>query len=102
ELQDEIDARGRDIDPDNLSKMKLFPGSSMGLKVGGTLAGVKRFKESDCRRWHARHYGAANMVLSVAGPVVVERVVAAARAAFGELTPGEATMPQPARVREDL
>lgn len=102
ELQDEIDARGRDIDPDNLSKMKLFPGSSMGLKVGGTLAGVKRFKESDCRRWHVRHYGARNMVLSIAGPVVAERVVAAARAAFGELAPGEATMPQPAKVREDL
>ncbi len=44
ELQDEIDARGRDIDPDNLSKMKLFPGSSMGLKVGGTLAGIKLYE----------------------------------------------------------
>lgn len=102
ELQDEIDARGRDIDPDNLSKMKLFPGTSMGLKVGGTLAGIKRFGPDDCRRWHAQHYGAANLVLSVAGPVTVEGIRAAAEAAFGALPGGEARRPSGAVAREDL
>lgn len=102
ELQDEIDARGRDVDPDNLSKMRLFPGTSMGLKVGGTLAGIKRFDADDCRRWHARHYGADNLVLSVAGPVAVEGVRAAAEAAFGGLPRGQARRPEAATPRADL
>ena len=102
ELQDEIDARGRDIDPDNLSKMKLFPGSSMGLKVGGTLAGIKRFDEDDCRRWHGRFYAAANMVLSVAGPITLEAAVTAAQHAFGALPSGTLQEPQAASVRSEL
>ena len=102
ELQDEIDATGRDVDPDNLSKMKLFPGSALGLKVGGTLARVKRFTEGDCRRWHEAHYGAANMVLSVAGPVTTEAVLADAARAFGGLPTGVRREPRPTTVRGDL
>jgi predicted Zn-dependent peptidase len=102
ELQDEIDARGRDIDPDNLSKMRFFPGSSMGLKVGGTLASIKRFDEADCRRWHGEHYVAANMVLSVAGPVTVEAVMEAALESFGALPTGELKAPRAATSRADL
>lgn len=102
ELQDEIDASGRDIDPDNLAKMKLFPGTSMGLKVGGTLAGIKRFGEADCRRWHEGFYGAANMVLSIAGPVQLASVLEAARKAFSELPMGALQGPKPASARSDL
>lgn len=102
ELQDEIDASGRDVDPDNLAKMKLFPGCSLGLKVGGTLARVTRFTEADCRRWHATHYGARNMVLSVAGPVEPDAVIAEAARAFGDLPAGEQQVPKPVSVRGDL
>lgn len=102
ELQDEIDATGRDVDPDNLSKMKLFPGCSLGLKVGGTLARVKRFTAEDCRRWHAAHYGARNMVLSIAGPVALEEVLAEAARAFGGLPEGARQAPKPVSVRADL
>jgi len=102
ELQDEIDASGRDVDPDNLAKMKLFPGSSMGLKVGGTLAGIKRFGAADCRRWHERFYGAANMVLSIAGPVQLDTVLEAAAQAFGQFPTGSSQATRPASVRTDL
>ena len=102
ELQDEIDSSGRDVDPDNLAKMKLFPGTSMGLKVGGTLAGIKRFGEADCRRWYARFYGAANMVLSIAGPIGLEDALASAAKAFGQLPVGELQLAKPASSRGDL
>ncbi len=102
ELQDELDQKGRDIDPDNLSKMSLFSGSSMGQKVGGLLARVQRFDEADCRRWHARHYCARNMVLAVTGPVDPETVQMAATRAFAALSPGELVIPALARVRPDL
>ncbi len=102
ELQDEIDTSGRDIDPDNLAKMKLFPGTSMGLKVGGTLTGIKRFDAADCRRWHEQFYGAANMVLSIAGPVQLESALEAAAQAFGGFPTGELQLPKLASVRTDL
>lgn len=102
ELQDEIDQRGRDVDPDNLSKMKLFPASSLGLKVGGTIATVRRLRADDCRRWHRSHYGARNMVLSIAGPLPRAEVLATAARAFGALPTGEARFPGAARARSDL
>ncbi len=102
ELQDELDQKGRDVDPDNLSKMSLFSGSSMGQKVGGVLARVQRFDEADCRRWHARHYCARNMVLAITGPVDPETVRHAAAEAFATLSEGEIAVPGPARVRSDL
>jgi len=102
ELQDEIDARGKDIDVDNLAKLKLFPNQGLGLKVGGTLARIAKLEPADCRRWYERHYTGANMVLAVTGPVAPERIFVAARELFGERPRGERLTPAPPRPRQDL
>jgi len=88
ELQDELDAKGRDIDIDNLSKSALFGESSLGLKVGGELARVRRFTAEQCRRWHDRFYGAANMVLVVTGPVEADAIAEITNVAFADLPRG--------------
>lgn len=102
ELQDEIDNKGRDIDPDNLSKMTMFAGSSMALKVGGVLARIQRFTAEDCRRWHERFYGAENMVLAISGPITRQIAEDAAREAFAALPRGRAELPSPATLRSNL
>lgn len=98
ELQDELDARGRDIDVDNLAKRHLFGEASIGLKVGGPLARVRQFTAADLRSWFERHYVARNMVLVVSGPVEPAAVRSAAAHTFGGLPSGEPATPAPARL----
>ena len=69
EILDELDARGRDIDPDNLVKQMVFGSHPLGFKIAGTPATLRALDEEAVRLHHARFYGASNMVLSVAGPV---------------------------------
>src|SRR5512141_3449737 len=69
EILDEVDADGRDIDPDNLSKRIAFAGHPLALKIAGTPARVRRLREADIRTHPARFYTGANLVLAVAGPV---------------------------------
>lgn len=104
ELQDEIDHKGRDIDPDNLSKMTMFAGSSMALKVGGVLARIQRFTIEDCRRWHRRFYRADNMALAISGPITLEDAKSAVAQAFSALPagPGGGEVPPPIAVRPNL
>lgn len=102
ELQDELDAKGRDIDVDNLGKEALFGQSSMGMKVGGQLSRVRAFTAAQCRQWHAGMYTAANMVLVVTGPVSPEAVRDAAARAFAGLPRGSRHMPHAAAVQTGL
>lgn len=74
EILDEVDARGRDIDPDNLVKRLAFGSHPLGFKIAGTAATVRALDEAAVRRHHARFYGASNLVLSVAGPIRPEEV----------------------------
>jgi predicted Zn-dependent peptidase len=69
EILDEVDADGRDIDPDNLSKRIAYAGHPLGFKIAGTAATVRAIGEADVRAHHARHYTGVNLVLAVAGPV---------------------------------
>lgn len=93
ELRDEVDETGRDVDIHNVARMRLFDGCSLGFKVGGTRRVVEKLDRDACVDWHARHYVASNMVLSVAGAVDPATVFAAARRALGRLRSGT-----PARV----
>jgi predicted Zn-dependent peptidase len=102
ELQDELDARGRDIDVDNIAKRLLFGESSIGLKVGGPLSRVRQFTVDDLRAWFARHYVALNMVLVVSGPVEPAATRAAAALTFGALPAGGPAAPTPAPVVASL
>ena len=102
ELQDERDENGRDIDVDNVAKLTLMPGCGAGRKVGGDIRRVKRFTPADCERWFRTCYGARNLVLSVAGPLTHEVVVAAAEQSLGSLAAGLTIDTPPLVVRPDL
>jgi predicted Zn-dependent peptidase len=88
EILDEVDADGRDIDPDNLSKRIAFGAHPLGFKIAGTSEIVRRLGRRDVRTHHARFYSAANLVLAVAGPVRPGEVAALAEEHFGALPRG--------------
>ncbi len=97
EILDEVDADGRDIDPDNLSKRIAFGSHPLAFKIAGTPATVRRLGEDDVRAHHARFYTGANLVLAVAGPVRPALVRALAEEHLGALPRGRrsADVPPP-------
>jgi predicted Zn-dependent peptidase len=100
EMLDEVDEKGRDIDVDNLSKMKAWGSHPLSFKIAGTPKTVKGLTLADVRRHFARHYVGGNLVLGVAGPVQHAKVLAQARRSFAKLRRGprveEAPPPAPA------
>jgi predicted Zn-dependent peptidase len=88
EILDEVDADGRDIDPDNLSKRIAFGAHPLGFKIAGTPEIVRRLGEREIRAHHGRYYVGANLVLAVAGPVRPAEVRALAEEHLGALPRG--------------
>ncbi len=88
EILDEVDARGRDIDPDNLLKRLAFGSHPLGFKIAGTPATIRALDVAAVRRHHARLYGGRNLVLAVAGPVRPTEVEDLAERHLGALPPG--------------
>jgi predicted Zn-dependent peptidase len=95
EMLDEVDEEGNDIDLDNLSKMEVFRGHPMGLKIAGTQDSVKRLQRVQLERHLARHYVTGNMVVAVAGPVPPEEVLERIAAAFARVAGGGSTREEP-------
>jgi predicted Zn-dependent peptidase len=96
EILDEVDASGRDIDPDNLSKRIVFGGHPLGFKIAGTARNVRRLAPRDVRLHHSRFYNGANLVLAVAGPVEPRQVAELADRHLGMLPRGQASLDVPA------
>jgi predicted Zn-dependent peptidase len=95
EILDEVDASGRDIDPDNLAKRLVFRRHPLGQKIGGTRTSVRRLRERDFREHHARCYTGANLVVAAAGPIHAHEVEALAAEHFGRFPRGERTLEAP-------
>lgn len=95
EMNDELDAEGRDIDLDNLSKMAVFPGHGLSHKIAGTRRTVKRIARADLVEHHRRMYCAGNVVVACVGRVTRERVLALAAKHFDWLSPGPCTKDVP-------
>jgi predicted Zn-dependent peptidase len=96
EILDEVDASGRDIDPDNLSKRIVFPDHPLGFKIAGTPEIVRRLRPRDVRAHHARFYTGANLVLAVAGAVRPNEVAELAEKHLGRLPRGKLSVDAPA------
>jgi len=88
EILDEVDARGKDVDPDNLMKRLAFGRHPLGFKIAGTQRSIRALREADLRRHHERLYAGANLVLAVAGPVDPAEVEALAARHLGGLPRG--------------
>jgi predicted Zn-dependent peptidase len=96
EILDEVDAAGRDIDPDNISKRIVFGAHPLGFKIAGTAENVRRLAPRDVRAHHARFYTGSNLVLAVAGPVRASEVADLAEEHLGGLPSGSESLDRPA------
>lgn len=96
EILDEVDADGRDIDPDNLTKRIVYGDHPLAFKIAGTADTVRRMRPRDIRAHHERFYTGQNLVLAVAGPVRAAVVEALADRHFGRLPRGTRSVDQPA------
>ena len=74
-----------------------YPGQSFGRTILGPEARVSKFRESDLRGFTAAHYGPDRMILSAAGGVDHDAIVAQAGAIFGALAPVGQRRADPAR-----
>jgi predicted Zn-dependent peptidase len=97
EILEDLDERGRNVNIDDLSRTVAWDGHPLGYAITGPLKNVRRFRESDVRRHFSRFYGAANMVLCVAGPLSHARVVKWAGQAFKQVPGGTRQRPKPPR-----
>jgi predicted Zn-dependent peptidase len=88
EMLDEVDERGRDIDPDNLSKRLLYGDHPLALKIAGTPDTVRGLTLRDVKEHFERAYVAGNMVVCVAGPVRHPQVLDLVARAFKHVPPG--------------
>jgi len=71
----------------------LFEGHPYGRPVNGTPESVNRLTGKDLLRFHRRWYVPNNMAVVVVGDVSEARVLAAARKAFGKLSPAPVSQP---------
>lgn len=95
EILDEVDARGNDVDTDNLLKRVAFGRHPLGFKIAGTRRTVRALRERDLREHHRRHYTGSNLVLAVAGPVSPGEVLELANRHLGEIPRGGVTAVAP-------
>jgi predicted Zn-dependent peptidase len=99
EMLDEVDEEGRDIDLDNLSKMVLFQGHPLALKIAGTAETVRALSAKDVEAHFREHYVTGNLVVCAAGRVRRDEVLALAEEAFQHLPRGPATQEAPPPLR---
>jgi len=96
EILDEVDSRGRDVDPDNLAKRMAFGRHPLGFKIAGTPRTIRSLNEDDIRAHHARFYTGPNVVLAAAGPVSFDEVLDFAHQQFAAIPAGAVSPVSPA------
>jgi predicted Zn-dependent peptidase len=100
ELLEAYDGRGRLIDGSRILRQLCFGRHPLGMPIAGTKATLGRFDRAGLRRFHRRHYVARGMVLTLAGPIDVQRVGRIAARRFASLPSGrELSGPAPAAQR---
>jgi predicted Zn-dependent peptidase len=84
EALEELNQKGEDVTPDNLTARLMWPGHPLAVPTIGTRESIGRIALADLQRHHALYYTPAETVIAVAGPVRSETVLAAVTAAFGD------------------
>jgi predicted Zn-dependent peptidase len=88
ELAELYDDDGVEIDIDNVVFRQLFSGHVLARTIEATPRHVRRVRRISLQAFHRAHYGARHLVISVAGDIDHDDVVAAARRSFGRLPSG--------------
>ncbi|HEY7747025.1 MAG TPA: pitrilysin family protein [Desulfuromonadales bacterium] len=84
EALEDLNERGEEVNPDNLTARLLWPGHPLSLPTIGTRDSIRGLGPEALRRYHTAYYIPENTVLVVAGPVRHEAVTAAAAEHFGD------------------
>jgi len=98
EILEDMDDDGRNVNLDDLSRTVAWAKHPLGYTITGPLRNVRRFTVDEVREHFKRFYGAANMVLCVAGPFKHERVARASGEAFAPVPRGRLARPQAPRM----
>jgi predicted Zn-dependent peptidase len=96
EILDDFDESGQRINIDDVGREHAWPRHPLGFPITGPESNIRRFTQANVRGHFRRFHGARNLVLSVAGPVEHESVLASAERAFGGLPAGQRCVPRPA------
>ena len=94
EILEDLDDRGRNVNVDDQSRKLAWGAHPLGFPITGPMRNVKHFSLGDVRGHFRRFYGAANMVLAVAGPLSAGVVRAQAREAFARVHTGARRRPR--------
>ena len=95
EAMGDLNESGRQINSDNIVASLLYPDHPLGQPTVGNRPAIERLTLRQLQQHHAAYYTPHNAVLTVAGPVAHEKVMAAAKAHFGEWQGGKAPKPKP-------
>ena len=82
EALEDINDRGEETNPSNLSSRLLWPGHPLGMPTIGYLDTIGQLTEADLRHHLESFYVPANAVVVVAGDIQAEEVFAACEKAF--------------------
>ncbi|GAB7025223.1 M16 family metallopeptidase [Geotalea toluenoxydans] len=84
EALEDINDRGEETNPSNLSSKMMWPGHPLGMPTIGYLETINAITEQDLRRHLASFYVPSNSVVVVAGDIKAERIFSACEDAFAD------------------
>ncbi|MGK2906523.1 MAG: M16 family metallopeptidase [Desulfuromonadales bacterium] len=94
EAMGDLNESGRQINSDNIVASLLYPDHPLGLPTVGNRPAIERLTLRQLQKHHGTYYTPRNAVLTVAGPVDHEQVVAAAKEHFGRWQGDKAPAPK--------
>ncbi|MFZ5895997.1 MAG: M16 family metallopeptidase [Myxococcota bacterium] len=88
EILESLNDRGESVDADEALISLAFPNHGLGRPIAGSIDALDHFDVPTLSAFHAAHYHASGLVVSVAGPIDVAEVNATVERAFAGLPPG--------------
>lgn len=102
EILEDVDDEGRQVDPDNLSRMLVYPTHPLGFTIAGDEARVRSFDEAAVRAHHGRHYAASSSVLAFSGAIDEGRALDLGERVLGAMKRGtRIETPPPAHAQRE-
>ncbi len=83
EALEDLNAKGEDVNPDNLTAALLWPGHPLGRPTIGTRASIEALTLEDLKKHHATYYRPVNVVAVAAGRVGHDQFLQSVERCFG-------------------
>ena len=93
EILESLDEDGRSVDADHLLRALAFPDHSLGFPITGSLGTLDSFDVPLLQAHHAARYVAEGSVVTVAGPIDPDAVLAQIARVFEDLPNGTEPLP---------